>query len=557
MRTTVVRCALAMIAAGALACSQSKDETSQRSSPVTYPDGSVDDAPGEEVGDGWVSGEAGSSDTGADAGAGPGCYDVPATVNTYVSGLTSIKIEPSEQANLTDDDGAGSEFDWQNLAPDANHRVLDDDTLKGTGFPGSNSCVNAAGNTINNPPKDDILQVGLASNNSKVFLNVLRASGEGDMGYAILVTQEPPECGSKPPKVGGAKCDGRFLNFKLTNNDVLIWGHFRTGSTQLLSVHKLGLDAGGSTTVSAQQAIDFDDSSLWGAADTSGIEVSINGSATSAAGWQPNSGFTTFPDHTFAEGSIPLTDFGNVCGRTLWMTVISNSEGNDPTTGDVKDLISPRRVNFGSLTATAYAKPNCDGTVDLQASITGAGATPSCDWYIGGAKVITSPTCDYIKGMPLPAGNGPFGIHVVVNDAGGTGCSVTSPDVAVSRPAGIVLDAMTASTVGTCSAASPNTDLATEEVKFSAQPASGSASVTSYAWQSCLPDGTSCTNITCATPQAGDQPYDCRYTVPSAEGDCAQRLIKVTADDGAGACPAVSKTRLITKTTTITTSAPP
>ncbi len=48
-----------------------------------------------------------------------------------------------------------------------------------------------------------------------------------------------------------------------------------------------------------------------------------------------------------------------------------------------------------------------------------------------------------------------------------------------------------------------------------------------------------------------------KRSISPSEGNCAKKLIKVTADDGTGNCPAVSKTRLYTKITTITTSDPP
>jgi len=565
----VTRVLAVVTAAGLVACSESKSNSSRGSAAYTLEDGAVVDAPGEEVGDGWVSGGTGSSDSGADALAPAGCFADPAsTVNTFVPALVGIEIDGAAagsegNANLIDDSAADPKVDWQQINPDANHRIVDDDAAKGTAFPGSNSCVNPDdGKTYNSPPKDDLLQVGLASNNSSVFLNVLRASGEGDMGYAILVTQERPQCTNKDSGVTGAKCDGRFFKFNLTTDDVLIWGHFKTGTTELLSVHPyVGTNH---AVISAQNAIDFG-SANWGSS-APGVQVAVNPVAVSAAGWAPpGSGLTTFADRTFAEGSIPLTSFGNVCGKTLWMTVISNSEGNDPTNGDVKDLLSPRRVNFGSLSATAYAKPNCDGTVDLQATITGAGGTPTCTWHIG-SKTVGPFACDYLKGVQLPSGDGPFPTYVVVSDSadGGTGCAVTSPTVSVARPGGIVLDAITASTPLACSSATPNSDF-DEGVDFSVQPAAGSAAVTNYTWWSCPADDANhalCTQI--CTSGGGDAGVDggdagttnstCKFSLPSTEGNCARRVIKVIADDGTGNCPAVSATRLYTKTTTIATS---
>lgn len=551
--SVLTRLAAVIAASSVVACSEGNNNPTQIGSPVTLGDGAIIDAPGEEVGDGWVTGEAGSSDA-PDSGAAPVCFPEPTTtVSTYVPSLTGIEIDPS--ANLLNDPALPS-ADWEDVTADANHRILDDDTLKGSGFPGSNSCLNADGKTVNNPPKDDILQVGLASNNTNVFLNVLRASGEGDMGYGILVTQERPLCANKDAGVGGAACNGRFFKFKFSPNDVLIWGHFRTGSTELLAVHPFVGTAG--EEVSAQNAIIFHDADRWGSS-VPGVLVAVNESAiaktTNSADWFP-SGINSFADRTFAEGSVPLSVFGsNVCGKTLWMTVISNSEGNDPENGDVKDLLSPKRVNFGALSATANVKPNCDGTVDLQATVTGAGGTASCEWFVNGVSKITSANCDYIQGLDLGTGAGPFSIHVVVSDPNGTGCNATSPAVSINKPAGIVLNNITASTAAACSATAPNTDVS-EVVRYRAEPTSSSAAVTTYVWESCLPGGTSCSAITCLTPETGDEAYDCRYAVPANEGNCAQRLIKVTADDGTGNCPAVSKSRVVTRTTTTVTSDP-
>ncbi len=568
---------------GVVACSAERPDSGQTSQSVTFPDGATNDAPGQEVGDGWISGEAGSGDAASDSALGLQCPGNPGTnanvaVNAFI-GFPNLQIDDDTSAGsvigananlvVPENDPADNSpnyspaaipnatRDWDDIAADANHRLLDNFTGKDpTAFPGSNSCVGAA----NNPPKDELLHVGLGSNRDFIFLNVLRAAGTGDMGYGILVTQERPGCVNKPAGVGGASCNGEFMNFDLKSGDVLIWGHFRTGSAKLLEAYTLNTPA----VRSANDAIDFagkvGSADLWSAGANAVAAVAINTDITSSKNWGTAGQASTvtgldgqpaFSDHIFAEGAVRTNIFGSgTCGRNYWVTVITNSEGNDPANGDMKDLLGPRLVNFGSIDVTAHVLPSCDGTVDLQATIGGAtaGSPPSCTWYIDGNEAITTPTCDYIQGYPVTPGVA-HTFYVVANDSANTGCVVTSPSVTATSASPIAITDLQPIQSTSCDANAPQTDIS-ESVSFVAT-ATGGAGTLSYTWQSCTLDATPvCTAIT------GCSGATCSYSAAAADGNCMKKTVKVTVDDGAGNCPPQNRSLAYTKTTTIATSSP-
>lgn len=448
----------------ALACSGTREEVGEKVKALTYADGAVVDAPAEEIGDGWVSSEGGSTDTGS-SDAGPLCPgQTGGQLNTFLGASEYLQIDWDQQsteiganANLVvGPDPATSPasasfdlpaaltyspahfLDWENLASSLGQHRLFDSFPKAkdpSAFPGSDSCVGAA----NNPPKDEILSAGIGNNNDFVYLNVLRASSLGDMGYMWLFTKDRPACAAK------GRCDN-WLSYHVQAGDVLVFGHFRTDGAKLLRVFKA--KAGTDVTLDAQVAIDCGNA-IW-VEDTSNTNlVAVNTDLTKAGTWGKNADLTgtidlaspktgadgalAFDDHIFAEAAVRTSTFGTngVCGQTFWASVISKSSGNSCDTADVKDLIGPRQVNFGNIAVQAHVKPNCDGTVDLQATVSGSTGTVACTWYDGTTKIFESPTCDAIVGVALPEGGHSITVRATESLEAGSGCSGTSAPVSV------------------------------------------------------------------------------------------------------------------------------
>ncbi|MBI2392980.1 MAG: hypothetical protein HYV09_25580 [Deltaproteobacteria bacterium] len=438
-----------LVVLGGAACGGEK--LGEHKQPLTLADGAIIDAPAEEIGDGWISGDGGVVDSAA-TDVGPLCPGQDAgTLNSYVGANGYIQIDVDESARDAGTVGANANLvvdpsdagfdepaaitsasptftDWSSLASSglSDHRVLDIFAAKDpSAFPGSSSCVGAA----NNPAKDELLYAGIANNNDYVYLNVLRASSLGDMGYTWLFTRDKPTCAS------AGNCS-TFLRYHVQAGDVLIFGHFRTGSAKLLSVFKA--KTGVDVTLDADATIEWCNTAVW-EEDTSGVgAVAVNTSIAATAGWgsdglknpQSLSGQPAYEPHIFAEGAVKTSTFGTagVCGQTFWASVISKSSGNACEGADMKDLVGPRHVNFGSITPVPHVKPNCNGTVDLQVTVTGATGTLSCKWYDGATKIFESPTCDAIVGVPLSAGV--HNLTVEVSDAGST-CTATSAAVSV------------------------------------------------------------------------------------------------------------------------------
>lgn len=389
------------------------------------------------------------------------------SVNTFIEGNKALQIDlaPDNEtsfgnANLVvggDSDGSASYdlpsvagavtpyIDWSTLAADsttlARHRLLDIFSAKDpSAFPGNSSCVGAA----NNPAKDELLYAGAANNNAFLYLNVLRASNLGDMGYTWLFTKEKPSC-----EAGGNNCDN-WLRYTLSPGDVLVFGHFRTDGTKLLLPYRY---AGSTpTTVDATAAID------WGAAaglwtpSSAAAYAAVNTDESAPGGWglaglkNVVANGTAIEDHVFAEGAISTDVFGagGVCGRSFWTSVISKSSGNTSSGADVKDLIGPKRLNFGSLTGAATVTPKCDGTVDLSASgkdANGNALTTTCVWKEG--STVISSKC--VENVAL---TGAHTLSVTITDTSNAACAQTVDGLAVEAHAA---PTVTPSMTATCS----------------------------------------------------------------------------------------------------------
>jgi len=509
-----------LFALGAAGCS-SENNKDGSSSPLTLGDGAIIDADAPALDDSYVSGEVSASDASGDAATGCPGGDA-GTLNTHVGADKYIQIDrdpngPTDpgtegfggNANMVVGpdlaDGSGSwnlpattnanasYIDWNNLAAApytlSNHQLLDFFSGKDpTAFPGNSSCVGPA----NNPSKDEIIFAGLANNNEFVDLSVLRKASTGDMGYMWLFTKDKPACAAE------GNCS-TFLKYHIQTGDVLIFGHFRSAGAKLLRVFVA--NSGVDETISAQDAIACDYTypldggpakRRWTELETDPSDpdnvasVAVNTDMTDGGAWATadvlaaignqnlddgNDG-KAFEAFTFAEAAIKTSTFGTggVCGKQFWASVISKSSGNSCTIADVKDLIGPRHVNFGSITAQAHVKPNCDGTVDLQVTITPASGAHSCVWKDGTTTIFTSPTCDAIVGVSLSAGT--HNISVEVSETGGAGCTTTSPAVTVNTaPAPTISCTLT----GSCP-----TDSTANNLAYSAT-ATGVGTL-SYAW---------------------------------------------------------------------------
>lgn len=423
--------------------------------------------PGTDTGTSEETGTDGGD--GGDGGAGPLCpTEQSGTLNTFIGMAVGLEIDQSgsefgPNANLyvgnDPADGSASYqkptvasatgyIDWQTLGTNpaytlSNHRILD--VFPGNGekdpssFPGNSSCVGPA----NNPSKDELLYVGAANNNSFLYLNVLRASNLGDMGYTWLFTKEKPVCANKNG------CSS-WLEYTLSPGDVLLFGHFGTDGTQALRAFTFA-PATVQTAVAATDAINWGpDKGLWTFQANAVEAVAINTDKTAAGIWgtaglkNPLDGNTNIEDHVFAEGAVKTEVFvgqgGSVCGKSFWATVISKSSGTTAGGADVKDLIGPTKMNFGAVVGTANAVPNCDGTVNLTASATDGGSPPApiaekCTWYeeVSGVKTpipgLTPDACD-INNVALS--NGSHNLSVTITESGGSGCSTTVENILVS-----------------------------------------------------------------------------------------------------------------------------
>ncbi len=444
---------------GVAACSSGQDETNESSLAVKSDSGAADSGGG-----------------GSDGGTSLACADPDAgaaVVNTFIGMKTGLQIDTTSSAefgnanlvpgadidnsvsgaiNLPLVEGATTPYlDWKDLAGSIDsHRLTDIfDGKDPSAFPGNSSCIGAA----NNPGKDELLYVGAANNNSFLYLNVLRASSLGDMGYTWIFTQDKPICGAQ------GNCDN-WLSYSLKKGDVLVFGHFRTGTAKLLTAYTFNHDKyPNGLTLDATDAINWDQSPsgpmYWVADDAYTYPVAVNTDATDPGGWGTAglksladvSGSPALESHVFAEGAIPTAVFvgqgGNVCGTSYWASVISKSSGNAPAGADVKDLIGPRKLSFGSLTGTASATPTCFGTVTLTASGKDAGGNAvasTCVWKEGETTISTE--CS--PAAPLAMSAGSHTLSVTITEASGSGCSDTKTGITVNvYPAPSVIGIMT------------------------------------------------------------------------------------------------------------------
>ncbi len=496
----VVRLFSGMAVMSVVACSAGDDPGSAKQ--AVKP--STDTGTGTDGGDG--GGGGGDGGDGGDGGAGPLCpTEQSGTLNTFIGMAVGLEIDQAgsefgPNANLfvgndpADDSasyqkptvsGASGYIDWQTLGSSSsytlsNHRILD--IFPGNGekdpssFPGNSSCVGAA----NNPSKDELLYVGAANNNSFLYLNVLRASNLGDMGYTWLFTKEKPVCANKNG------CSS-WLEYTLTPGDVLLFGHFGTDGTQALAAYKYG-KATVSLEVPATDAINWGpDLGLWTFQANAVEAVAINTDKTRGGAWgtaglkNPLDGNLNYEDHVFAEGAVKTSVFvgegGSVCGKSFWATVISKSSGTTAGGADVKDLIGPTKMNFGAVVGTADAVPNCNGTANLTASATDGGTPPApisekCTWYevISGVKTaipgLTPDQCDINN---VPFSNGSHNLSVTITDTGNSGCSTTVDNIMVS----------TWGTPTITPSMTPNCSL---EIEYSATTGSTSTGTVSVQW---------------------------------------------------------------------------
>jgi len=447
---------------------------------------------------------------------------------------------PSGPINKPTFSGATVYKDWDDYggASIGNHRILDVYSGKdATSFPGNDSCTGPA----NNPPKDELVYVGAANNNDFLYLNVLRASSLGDMGYTWLFTREKPTCG-----VGGNNdsCP-TWMRFKISAGDVLIFGHFRTGTTKLLNVFTPKLPAP-VLPVDATNAIDWGSGAgLWTEDLTAAAAVAVNEDVTGPGSWgiagvkSPDSG--NLEDHIFAEGAVGTGVFGgggSVCGKQFWVTVISKSSGNTASGADVKDYIGPKRVNFGSIVASATADSNCDGTANLKASATDGADPPvalsvTCKWYdvaSDGSKALISSACNPTS-VPLTPGTHNLSVTLTSD----TGCTETK-DVSVDVLGPIVLTVTPDSETRSCTS---NPAISTDVVTFTASATGGKGPYT-FTWTGCTKD-------------PSDQS---KCTVDPAGAFCKDQTVTVKADDSS-ACPETGlQSRTYHKETTVTVTNP-
>jgi hypothetical protein len=543
---------LLALAASNVACS-SNDATGVAQNAVKPTDAAADSV--SEAGDGGETGSGGGT---------LACNSNTDTtvVNTFIGGSVGLQIDqiagdanfgnanlvkladvdnsPSGAINIPLVSGATTPYiDWENLTSTlSNHQLKDIFSGKDpSAFPGNSSCVGAA----NNPDKDELLYVGAANNNDYLYLNVLRASSLGDMGYTWLFTKEKPACAAQ------GSCDS-WLKFTISENDVLVFGHFRTGDAKLLSVYK---HTGAAVTKDATAAIDWSDTSVWTLQTGADAAVAVNTDVTDPGGWGIDglkttstvNGKTAMQDHVFAEGAVATSVFGSgsVCGKSFWTTVISKSSGNTASGADVKDLIGPKKLNFGSITGEATATSNCDLTADLKATAKDGSdntITASCVWYdvVGTTRTQISTLCDD-KGHTFTAGS--HTLEVEITDSGNSGCSTTVSNVSVTV-LGPIVPTLTAPSPGTASCSSTPA-ISSDAMTFTASATGGDGSFT-YTWTGCTVDTSDSTKCTV-------DPTDSTFCVSSQE-------VKVVIDDGSTQCASKQKTGTYNKTTTVTATVP-
>ncbi|MFO0580323.1 MAG: hypothetical protein U1A78_40640 [Polyangia bacterium] len=347
---------------------------------------------------------------------------------------------------------SGAFIDWNSLGTDlANHRLLDcpgdpaqcANGKDPTSFPRSNECVGPSSVLS----KMDLTYVAASSNSQFAYFAVQRANNNGDAAYYWIFTQKNPT-----QALGESPCrsDEKRLKYDITGSasataqrDVLLVGHFHPSSEPLLRVYRARSSAAGLTAV---QAIDFTNTSLWEQDGTGVAAVAVNTTTTragafGATGVLAKSG--TAPDENveaeiFAEAAVPKSVFtgSSACGASFFGSVISRSSGSGGTSPDLKDLAGPERFNFGSISASASLTPTCGLAFGFQASATGtdgtAVANPSCSWSCSGGVVPSG--CAGTQAAPV----GSYSCSVTVTDpASGCVSEPISKTVQVCSPLGV------------------------------------------------------------------------------------------------------------------------
>ncbi|MCC6751893.1 MAG: hypothetical protein IT371_29840 [Deltaproteobacteria bacterium] len=326
--------------------------------------------------------------------------------------------------------------DWT-LVPTTGHRFLDITDPDTTSFPRSIGCVG----TSQVLSKMDLTYVGLANNQDFAYFAVQRANNNGDAGYYWLMTKKTPKL--KGP-ISPCKSGESYLEYEISQNDVLLGGHFQPSASPLLRVFSAKKNA----TLDAVAAIDFSDTSLWEEQASAIAAVAVNLSNISPGTWgsagvakQALAANGDLTHELFAEAAVRTSLFtgGSICGATFFGTVITRSSGSGGTSPDLKDFFGPEEFSFGTVDAQASLSPSCAKSFSFSASATGIDGqplqNPSCSWTFkdsGGNTVGSSALC---SGSFSPASGGTFTGTVVVSDPGNS-CAdtVTTAPVAAYPP---------------------------------------------------------------------------------------------------------------------------
>jgi hypothetical protein len=383
-------------------------------------------------------------------------------------------LDPADDTESRNFPGVGASWtDWSNLGT-ANHQLLDVDNADGrdpTAFPRADSCVGAA-NVVS---KMDLGYVGVASNNAYVYLDVMRRSNLGDAGYVWLFTKLQPPFEASP----SCKPEEKLLKFNLSIGDVMVFGHYKTGGGPLLRVFK----AKAAGEYDAVGAINFENAALWTESSESIAAVAVNTTITDPGTWglagavKPIKG--SLDTELFAEAALTTATFAGgegSCGKSYYAAVITRSSGSGGTSPDVKDVAGPGKFNFGSVSVTPSATPDCDGKIALAAAVTANGAPavdPTCTWYeVSGTTETPLEGTACSRTVTGVSGTKTYKVHVTTAD----GCSTDSATVtaaAWARPTA------TANLTGSCTPADGAPGKAVMKYEGGAAGVQGTAT---YAW---------------------------------------------------------------------------
>ncbi|MCZ7682919.1 MAG: hypothetical protein M5U28_30600 [Sandaracinaceae bacterium] len=458
---------------------------------------------------------------------GPGFGDANMVVGDDIDGSLSYQLPVCS---------AGPFIDWADLPDiDANHRVFDLAQANGrdhTAFPGANECVDEA-NVLS---KMDLTFGVVANNFQFVYLGLQRSAVNGDAAYYWLFTRIAPQFVEDTTECG----DDARLMYDLSgpggggSGDVLVRGSFQGGGGAIFEVYQATAVNDSQGLISAVEALDYT-SARWAAPMGLGpLTAAVNTTRTEAA--LGDDGIKALdragglpPTGTFAEGAVPLSVFtgGSSCGASYFASVITRSSGAGGTSPDLKDLLGPFAVNFGSLTAQASMTGLCDSTADYAVTnVVGPDGSPvgspTCSWTFDDGD--TSPTC---SGNEAFATTGAHSGDVVVTDPT-SGCSITIEDVSATVLTPISVSLVRQTAVPMCPG------MVSDAATYTAV-ASGGSGTLSYTWS-----GVTCTGTSC--------------TINPADGDfcVGPTQFRVTVDD-TSICPAVqSELETYQKVTTVT-----